>query len=178
MSIVMTTKTINERSKSLVDAVKLLSEMENEELFKMIYKDNSVYTRNNNGIFINLAWISEELLEKLELYVEFCNASHSEIQKYESIRHVLNSKLNLNQTKVKVPKIENVVVEPKEEPEVDNSFEDNTNELLDKSGNKISPSMKFSLLKKKFSKQYNINMNNQYNQFTQNELYHDKYLIA
>lgn len=170
----MTNKTINERCKSLVDSVKTLSETENEELFKMIYKDNSIYTRNNNGIFINLAWISEDLLKKLEMYVEFCSASHNEIKKYESICHVLNSKLNMTSKNKDKPSI---IIEKKIEIDNDaeNYFDDNSNELLDKAGNRMSSSMKFSLLKKKFSKQYNIT--NQYNQYTQNELYRENYVI-
>lgn len=170
----MIIKTINDRCKSLVEAVKNLSEMENQELFKMIYKENSIYTRNNNGIFINLAWISEELLNKLELYVDFCNTSRNEIKKYESICDVLNSKLNNPITKVEKQQIKfeklNEPKDIKDKEENDNIFDD----VFDKSGNKISSSMKFSLLKKKFSKQYNIiNQNN----ILQNELYHDNYVI-
>jgi hypothetical protein len=164
----MDDKNFNERCKALVESVKSLSEMENQEMFKMIYKYNSVYTKNNNGIFINLAWISVELLEKLELYVKFCNASNTEIKKYESLCDVLNNKLMQSQ----IPKNEKVIEKKQEVIEIEENYDDSP-ELLDKSGNRISSSMKFSLLKKKFSKQYNI-----INQNNQNELSLEDYIFT
>ena len=64
--------THNERCKQLVTAVENISENEMEEIFKMIHSHGCTYTRNNNGLFINLTWISEDLLTELEHYVKFC----------------------------------------------------------------------------------------------------------
>ena len=86
----MTTRT--ERCKSLVAAIETLSQTEIEEMFKMIHKRHKDYTRNNNGVFINLTWVNEELLQDLENYVCFCIRSRSELQKFESLCDVLNSK--------------------------------------------------------------------------------------
>ena len=62
----------NERCKKLVSAVENISQNEMEEIFKMIHNYGCNYTRNNNGLFVNLTWIPEELLIKLEKYVNFC----------------------------------------------------------------------------------------------------------
>ena len=49
--------------------VSKLTESENLELFKMILDTKANYTKNNNGIFLNLNWIEEELLVKINNYI-------------------------------------------------------------------------------------------------------------
>ena len=76
MTSLITNNTINiDRCKQLVNIVKKLSKTETEELFKMIHKNIKNYTRNNNGVFINLAWVDNDILEKIEQYVHFCSSS-------------------------------------------------------------------------------------------------------
>ena len=87
-----------ERCKRLVKAVESLSKTEIEELFKMIHKKTTNYTRNNNGVFINLAWVSDDILEEMENYVQFCTSSHIELKKYESICDVLNNSIKYTKT--------------------------------------------------------------------------------
>ena len=45
-----------------------------DEIFKILHKNNSNYTKNNNGIFVNLNWIDDEILEQLNNYIESENA--------------------------------------------------------------------------------------------------------
>lgn len=135
-----TTSDENERRKKLVSAVEKLSDTELEELFKMIHSNGCNYTKNNNGIFLNLAWIDEELLNKLEKYIEFCNKSRIEIKMYESLCDVLNLKLHT-----------------KEEPE-HNKLKASVNKIVNNDTvdtddvRKMSSSTKFMLYKKRFSK--------------------------
>jgi len=128
-----------ERCKKLVSAIDELSKTEIEEIFKMLNNSDFEYTCNNNGIFINLIWMSDNLLENIEKYVEFCKKSQSEINKFENICDILNSKL------IKVPSI------------INNKLKHNNNlkniiEIEEEDKNKMSSSMKFYLLKKKYSK--------------------------
>ena len=106
-----------------------------EEIFKIIYKNNNNFSKNNNGIFINLCWLDIETLNKINNYINFCIKSHNEINKYEVICNMLNDSIN-NKDKTDEIVIENT---------------DNSKVLLNKQ--KISSSMKFYLLKKKFQKQ-------------------------
>lgn len=193
----------NERCKNLVTAIEKISQNEMEEIFKMIHSYGCSYTRNNNGLFINLTWIPEELLQKLEQYVKFCNRSHTELKKYESICDVLNTKLketnpetNKTDTSIHIPlstqtlsstltqtqtqaststqskldsetKKEPVIlqmnynVDELDENEVINNDENeiDTEVETEKTVNKVSSSMKFSLLKKRYSKLSNLNTN-------------------
>ena len=74
--------------------VSKLTESENLELFKIILDTKANYTRNNNGIFLNLNWIEEELLVKINNYILFCMKSQNEISKYELMKTLLNDSIN------------------------------------------------------------------------------------
>ena len=142
-----------ELCKKIKNNISKLSTIELEEIFKILYKNNSNYTKNNNGIFINLNCLDEEILTIIDNYINFCFKSHNEINKYENICNILNSSIN---TKNKVD-------------------EKNLTEInIDKNNKqKVSSSMKFYLLKKKFLKQnICINANS-----IANELTYEEYLI-
>jgi hypothetical protein len=125
----------NEIYKSIKTGLASLNQNELEEIFKIIYKNNNNFSKNNNGIFINLCWLDIETLNKINNYINFCIKSHNEINKYEVICNMLNDSIN-NKDKTE---------------EIVNDNIDNSKILLNKQ--KISSSMKFYLLKKKFQKQ-------------------------
>ena len=132
-----------------------LSQNEIEEIFKIIYKNNNNYSKNNNGIFINLSWLDMETIIKIDNYINFCIKSHNEINKYEVICNMLNDSIN---SKDKVD--ENIT---------ENLNLDTNKIMINKQ--KISSSMKFYLLKKKFQKQ-------QLTANIESYLTHDEYIIA
>ena len=136
--------------------IEILSSNEIEEVFKILYKNNSTYTKNNNGIFVNLNWLSDETLIIIDNYVNFCIKSHNEINKYEDICSLLNISINNNKDKI--------------DENVDNIID--TKNIIVNNKQKISSSMKFYLLKKKYLKQ-NIYTNNMYC----NLLTHEEYIL-
>lgn len=111
-----------------------LNNNELEEIFKIIYKNNNNYTKNNNGVFINLNWLNENTLEQINNYINFCIKSHNEINKYEDICNMLNDSINNNKEEIN--------------NDINNQFNNKNNNKQ-----KVSSSMKFYLLKKKFQKQ-------------------------
>lgn len=125
----------NDIYKSIKSGLNNLNQDELEEIFKIIYKNNNNFSKNNNGIFINLCWLDQETLVKINNYINFCIKSHNEINKYEVICNMLNDSINNKD------KIDDVISDNIENPKI----------LLNKQ--KISSSMKFYLLKKKFQKQ-------------------------
>lgn len=80
--------------KAIQANVSKLTESENLELFKIILDTKANYTKNNNGIFLNLNWIEEELLLKINNYILFCIKSQNEISKYELMKTLLNDSIN------------------------------------------------------------------------------------
>lgn len=173
-----------ERCKKVVNAIRDLSKTEVDELFKLLYKDNCEYTQNNNGIFFNLSWVSEETMAKIEQFVEFCNQSNTELVKYETLCDVLNHKLYENTKEVKeqknaMPRSLKQLL-PKTRPREEASEKDeNVDEKKagtaagssTSTSTKVSSSMRFYLLKKRFSKP--IVMSNAY----ENDLMVEQYVL-
>ena len=62
------------------NAIKLTPN-ELSELFKLIKNCNVNYTQNNNGVFLNLNWLSKDNLIKINNYISFCIKSQNEISK-------------------------------------------------------------------------------------------------
>jgi len=136
--------------------IQQLNKNELEEVFKIIYNSHNNYSKNNNGVFINLSWINEDILNKINNYIDFCIKSHNEIIKYENICNnfsdVINSNSNCN---------------------FNNDINDINIDINNKNKQKISSFMKFYLLKKKFAKQSLINNNK-----SEKHLTHEEYLIT
>ena len=132
-----------------------LSQNEIEEIFKIIYKNNNNYSKNNNGIFINLSWLDMDTINKIDNYINFCIKSHNEINKYEVICNMLNDSINSK--------------DKNEENAIENLNLDINKIIINKQ--KISSSMKFYLLKKKFQKQH-LTAN------IESYLTHDEYIIS
>ena len=167
-----------DRCKRLVKAVESLSKTEIEELFKIIHKKTSNYTRNNNGIFINLAWVPDDIIVELENYVQFCTTSHIELKKYESICDVLNNSIKTSKTdqkttfKVKqqrsikqnqtnqtnqnsVTNVSEVLNNIKIKSDIDmNASEEIIDAIEDEPGvySMLSSSVRYTMFKKKFAK--------------------------
>jgi len=155
---------MDERCKKLALAVEFLSQTELEEMFRMIHEHKCEYSKNNNGIFVNLAWIPIKLLEELEQYVLFCNKSGNELKKYESLCDILNKQL-------KIDKTENEPSNKKKQMKEKEKEKEEIEDIYDKSTSKVSSSMRFTLLKKKLAK---VNLQNAINE---NELKTDCYIV-
>ncbi len=143
--------------KTIQNNTKKLTPNELSELFKLIKNCNVNYTQNNNGVFLNLIWLSKDNLIKINNYISFCIKSQNEISKYEMIKNLLNSTIETTQK-------EEDNIEPNKVLPYDN------NNVVKQ---KFSSSMKFYLLKKKFIKQ-NTHIYNVYD----NELKYEDYLIT
>lgn len=130
-----------ERCKSIENMIKHLSETQLEELFKILQKNNCEYTMNNNGIFLNLSRIDQIILDKIELFIKFCNESKKELDKYEQLCRDINDNLEYYREEQTTTR---------EIP--DEILEKTTIDVAKRVAPKMSSTMKFYLLKKKFSK--------------------------
>ena len=149
--------------KAIQANVSKLTESENLELFKIILDTKANYTKNNNGIFLNLNWIEEELLSKINNYILFCIKSQNEISKYELMKTLLNDSINTKDSATDED-TSSTIAEPTNADTVPVSVAPKQ---------KFSSSMKFYLLKKKFMKQ-----NTNSNTYSDNDLTYEDYLIT
>lgn len=143
-----------DRCKSLAAIVDTLSQTETDELFKIIHTRHRGYTRNNNGIFLNLTWLDEETLCCIEDYVRFCTRSRTELHRFESLREALSQK-NTNM----VDSLQSIHTGSLSSLENDLGIVDATCAHDDTTGavpikSKLTSSGRFALYKKRFAKQY------------------------
>ena len=124
--------------KKIQNDITLLSQNELNEIFKILFNNDSKYTQNNNGIFVNLNWLEYDIILQINNYIDFCIKSHKEIKKHEIMKNMYNE--NFNKKKMEVDDIignhDSKEVVPENNVKVQ----------------KISSSMKFYLFKKKFQK--------------------------
>jgi transcription termination factor Rho len=125
-----------ELCKYIQNNISKLCQAEINEVFKIIHKTNSSYTQNNNGVFVNLNWIDESNLQKIYDYVCFCLTSQTEINKYEAMKSIITD--SMNKEKTDDPKTEETI--------------DIISPLQNTRQSRISSSMRFYLLKKKYQK--------------------------
>ena len=71
------------KKKKLIDISKNLTKVEYIEIFNIIKVYNHSYTENKNGIFINLAHMQEEIIDKIFQCIEFIHNSKDELNKHE-----------------------------------------------------------------------------------------------
>ena len=160
--------------KTIQTNVSKLTDNENLELFKIILEANANYTKNNNGVFLNLNWIDEDLLIKINNYIIFCIKSQNEISKYELMKTLLNDSIN---TKEINNDIENNLSIDNDTTEIKTIVALNDGHVnICNQKQKFSSSMKFYLLKKKYLKQ-NITYKNNIN-IDNNNLTSEDYLIS
>ena len=131
--------------------VSLLSQNELNEIFKILHKNDSKYTKNNNGVFVNLNWLDNDILIEIDNYINFCIKSNKEIKKHEIMKNIYNENMNKKKNYNNITENNNENKIEKIEPLID----------IEKT-NKISSSMKFYLFKKKFQKKVinTTNLNN------------------
>ena len=150
----------NDLCKSIQSNVIKLTSNETLELFKILIENNTNYTQNNNGVFLNLNWLEIDILSKINNYIDFCIKSQNEIIKYEIMQDMLNDSISTKQ------KEENFYNIP---PQI-SVVNSNTTTI---SRQKFSSSMKFYLLKKKYMKQNIIPIN-----VLENSLKYEDYIIT
>jgi hypothetical protein len=149
--------------------VSKLTDNENLELFKIILDSNTNYTKNNNGIFLNLNWIDEKLLLKINNYILFCIKSQNEISKYELMKTLLNDSINTKEINLEEGNSINI---DKNIANLESNTQSGILNIINQK-QKFSSSMKFYLLKKKFMKQSIT-----YNTYLDNDLTYEDYLIT
>jgi|SRR5210317_244745 hypothetical protein len=135
-----------ETAKRIEQLISKLSDTQMCELFKVFKKNKCSYTINSNGVFLNLSWLSEEALIDIEKYIIFCIESTNKLNEYEQEYSELDKKINNNETVIENTK-----------DDVDKVKQKNKVESI-RPQSRVSSSMKFYLLKKKFSRNNSIQL--------------------
>jgi hypothetical protein len=62
--------------KALKNKIEKLEEMEQYEIIKILNKNDYNYTKNNNGYFINMNNIPENVIDEINTFIEFTNKNN------------------------------------------------------------------------------------------------------
>jgi predicted RNA binding protein YcfA (HicA-like mRNA interferase family) len=86
-----------EKKKDIINKVSNLSNVQQNEIFNIIKKNNINYTCNKNGIFINITKINDDLVNEILDYVAFLESNNisldiieTEYTKYYNNRNNVN----------------------------------------------------------------------------------------
>ena len=66
----------SEKNKKLKELTEKISQLENFqyiEILKILEKNNIKFTQNNNGIFINMNKLDENIIDEFENYLKYIN---------------------------------------------------------------------------------------------------------
>lgn len=91
----------NKQRKLLFDKINVLSSTEHEEIYKIITESMVNVSRNKNGVFFNLSTIDDNVVRKIEAFVDYCLQNKEQLDDYDK-------KLNECKLMNKVGKIENM----------------------------------------------------------------------
>ena len=136
-----------DRIRRLVPQIQNLHQTEAEELFKILHRNNCDYTVNNNGVFINMSWLNDKILAEIEQFIHFCTHSSVILEEYENICSELT-----NEQKHTVCEKESVCVSANKDPVPEPVATDGDDVPTNIPKSKMTSSMRFYLLKKRFSK--------------------------
>lgn len=75
------------QKKLIFEKINTLSSTEHEEIFNIIQrlsqKESINYTVNKNGVFFNLSSLSNEVLNAIDTFVNFCHLNKKDLDEYE-----------------------------------------------------------------------------------------------
>lgn len=79
-----------EERKKIFETMRVLVKPEQEEVYRIIRKSKENYTENSNGIFFDLALISDNTFLQIKEYLNFCLKTRQEmdnrLKELENIR--------------------------------------------------------------------------------------------
>lgn len=80
-----------EQKKNILEEIKLLSKLECEEIFRIIKRNNVEYTENSNGIFFDIMHLSDEIVSKIQIFLDFCKtqrkSEEERAREIDNLRH-------------------------------------------------------------------------------------------
>jgi len=85
------------KKKRLLELVKNLSNIEYNEIFNIIQENNCQYSGNNNGIFINLQNVNDEIIDKIFNFLEFIKKKKEELNEKDVVLENIKKDIQVNE---------------------------------------------------------------------------------
>ena len=78
-----------EQRKKIWETIKTLNKSEQEELFKILKFSNVEYTENTNGIFFDVAKLSDTTIQKIMKFLAFCAQNRVDFEERDKTMETL-----------------------------------------------------------------------------------------
>jgi hypothetical protein len=72
-----------EHRKRLYEEIKKFNRTEQEELFRILKRENEEVSENRNGIFFDLVTIKQTTLHKIKEWIQFCKKNTTDFEERE-----------------------------------------------------------------------------------------------
>lgn len=63
----------------LVHKIGFMTELEHNYIFALVHMDTKKFTRNRNGVFVNMSVLSQDALKKIHQFVVFCENQRTDL---------------------------------------------------------------------------------------------------
>lgn len=83
--------------RELRESIELLDEESHNEIFKIIKKNNILFSENKNGVFVNLTEIDNSIINEIKKYVEYIKTQENELINIENKKKVYEETYFLKQ---------------------------------------------------------------------------------
>ena len=74
------------KRKDMVLEISNMHSIEHEEIFKIILEHDINYTKNNNGVFINLSKVNDDIIDKIQERITFYQKNSEYLDKCKQMR--------------------------------------------------------------------------------------------
>lgn len=95
----MCKKELEDKKKYIISNSSILTNIEHIEIFKILKKYNIKYSENSNGIFINLNYLDNKIIDEIFKFIYFCIKNKEKLKIESKERDNLKKILNKNQHK-------------------------------------------------------------------------------
>ena len=82
-----------EERKTFLEELKRLVIVEQEEIFRILKKNNCDFSENSNGVFFDLSKVPQEAFAQMKSFLSFCQANRKNFEIRD--REMEDSRLNL-----------------------------------------------------------------------------------
>jgi len=86
-----------QKKKKLLEKVKNLSNIEYNEIFNILQENKCQYSGNNNGVFINLKNVNDEIIDKIFNFLKFNKKKKEELNDKDSVLENMKKDIQLNE---------------------------------------------------------------------------------
>jgi predicted flavoprotein YhiN len=80
--------------KNMRERINNLSRNEKIEIFKLIYNNKQKYSENKSGIMFNLSQVNQEIIDKINDFLQFSDLNNTELNQKEDYYDKLKEKIN------------------------------------------------------------------------------------